>query len=496
MKKDSIKKIVFVIILVLVSLFSNGKFTLFFAIWISTTMLLYASRRLSPLRGFLLSWLLLTVVSVFQFHEIVPLPLPFHILIMMVLALISALPILIDLLFSKNQKNFSHTLIFPTAAVIISYFYFEYNPYKTWGHWAYTQESQLILLQSISVFGIGYITFSISWFASVMNWAYLQKFQWKNIKKGAIIFSVAFGLTMVYGSYRILFQKPDSETIRVASISALDSLKVLVDIRGLNDIETENDIKIETRKNTSKLNQNLFDRSIKEAEAGAKIVFWAEGNSSILKEDELKLYESASLVAKENQIYLGLAVAVIDPQNDKPIENKFIFFNQKGEKVIDYWKVITVPGAETAMANIKGSEIQKVITPYGTIAAAICFDMDSPKYLKQASGADILLAPSNDWQAIDPIHTQMASFRAIEQGFNMIRQTSNGLSSGFDFTGKAISEMDHFTDENKVLITQLPTKGVTTAYSKIGDVFIIFCLLLFILVIITLKRPEVGKTKK
>jgi apolipoprotein N-acyltransferase len=490
MKKESIKKLVFVVLLILVSLFSNGKFTLFFAIWISTAMLLYAARRFSTILGFLFSWLFLTLIFIFQFYEIVLLPLPFHILTMTVTALISALPILIDLLFSKNRKNFLHTLIFPTSAVIIGYLYYKYHPYGTWGHLAYTQHSQLILLQSVSIFGLGYITFIISWFASVINWTYHQNFNWNIIKKGAVIFSLVLGLTMAYGSFRILFQNPQSDTIRIASISALPEMGIYDnDLWGLN-LEGGKEI---FKKQTTKLNNNLFNRSIKEAKAGAKIVFWAEGNSLILKEDELKFYEYASQVAENNKIFLGIAAGIIDPKNDKPLENKFIFFNPKGEKVIDYWKAIPVPGFESNMSNIKDSKIQKTKTSYGIISAVICFDMDFPDHLKTANGVDILLVPSNDWKAIDPIHTQMASFRALEQGFNMIRQTSKGLSSGFDYMGRSISEMDHFTDENKVLITQLPTKGTNTIYSIIGDTFIVFCLLLLILVIIILKKKKSGK---
>ncbi len=485
MKNNQLKKVLFVLILVLFLLFSNGRFTLFFATWVSTAMLLYAVRKLSVLRGFLLAWLLLTSAFLFQFYELVPLPTPFYILIMIMTGLVIALPYLIDLLFSKSRSNFLHTLIFPTSWVIIGYILYKYNPYGTWLHIAYSQQSQLVLLQSISVFGLGFITFLIGWFASVVNWILIQEFQWTKIKKGIYVYGITMLLTLSFGSYRLLFQKPDSKTIRVASISALPEFGIYDnDFFGLN-LEGG---KEKFKKQASELSNDLFNRSSKEAKAGAKIVFWAEGNSLILKEDELELYESASSIAKENNIYLGIAVGIIDQNNDKPIENKFIFFNPNGKKTIDYWKVIPVPGQEAAMANIKGSEIQKVKTPYGTIAATICFDMDFPQYLKQAKGVDILLAPSNDWKAIDPIHTHMASFRAIEQGFNLIRQTSKGLSAGIDYTGKMISEMDHFTDNSKVLITQLPTKGITTIYSKIGDVFIAFCLALFIGVVIRLKR--------
>lgn len=488
MKTNIVNKVLLVLTLLMLSIFSNGQYAVFFAIWIFTAMLLFLVRKLPRWQGFLTAFLFIAIGYYIGFDVAPFLPLSTSILIAAIFSFFASLPYLVDSFFAKKNNSFLTTLIFPTSAVLMEYAYSQLNQYGTWGHFAYTQESQLLLLQSISVFGMGYITFLITWFASVSNWIYEHKSEWKNIKKGMLIYGLIFGLTLMFGSYRVQFQNPNSETIRIASISALDSLRVSVDIQGLNDIESKNDVKTETRINTSKLNQYLFDMSITEAEAGAKIVFWAEGNAVILKEDENKIYEKASQVALDKQIYLGASVAVIDPTNSKFLENKFVLFDKEGQKVIDYWKGISVPGVETPISNNKVTGIQKIETEYGTLAGAICFDLDFPRYLKDASGSDILLAPSNDWKEINPIHTDMSKFRAIEQGFNFIRQTSFGLSVGTDYTGKVISEMDHFTDGGKVLITQLPTKGTITIYSKIGDTFIVFCLLLLISVILILRR--------
>ena len=491
----TLRKVIFVSILFLFLLFSNGQYAVFFAIWIATPMLLFAVRKLKRWQGFLFAFLTLGISCYIGFDVMPFLPVAISIVISVIFSVFASLPYLIDSFFSKKRGSFLSTLILPCSAVLLEYAYHLINQYGNWGHFAYSQQSQHLLLQSISVFGMGYITFLISWFASVSNWVYEQRNNGENIKKGVLAYSLVLGLTMMYGGYRVAFQKSNSETVRVASISALDSLKVFVDIQGLNNKETEDDVKIETRRNASKLNQNLFDRSIAQAQAGAKIVFWAEGNAVILKEDENELYEKASEIALEQNIYLGLGVAVVDPTNSKFLENKFVVFDQSGNKVIDYWKGISVPGGEAEVSNNKATGIQKAITPYGTIAGAICFDLDFPDYLKQAKGSDILLAPSNDWKEIDPIHTDMAKFRAIEQGFNLIRQTSFGLSAGTDYTGKTISEMDHFTDNDKTLITQLPTKGVHTIYSMIGDSFIVFCLLLFVLTGIILKKRETVSLK-
>ena len=493
MKTIIIKKILFVLVLLLLSIFSNGQYAVFFAIWISTTMLLYAVRKLKRWQGFLLAFLIISI-SYYIGADVAPfLPITVFAIITIIFSLVASLPYLIDSFFSKKRKSFLSTLLFPCSVVLIEYVYHLFYPYGSWFHFAHTQQSQNVLLQSISVFGMGYITFLITWFAAVSNWVYEQRNEWRDIKKGVFIYSLVLGLTLMYGGYRVQFQKPTSKTIRVASISALDSLNVSIDNQGLNNKETATDVKIETRKNTSKLNQYLFNRSIVEAEAGAKIVFWAEGNGVILKEDENDLYKKASLIASEQNIYLGISVAVIDYTNTKFLENKFVLFDKNGKKVIDYWKGISVPGVEAPISNNKATGIQKIKTEYGTISGVICFDLDFPNYVKEANGSDILLAPSNDFKEVTTMHADIAKFRAIEQGFNLIRQTSHGLSISTDYTGKVISEMNHFTDNSKIMITQIPTKGVNTIYSKIGDSFIVFCLLLLISIIILLTKKKSGK---
>ena len=491
----ALKKLTFATLLFLLLVISRGQYAVYFAIWLAIPMLLFAVRQLKRWQGFLLAFLLLGASNYIGYDVIPFLPVSITVVLSIIFGLVACLPYLIDSFFRKNRDSFLSTLIFPTAMVLIEFVYLQYNPYGSWGHMAYSQESQTALIQSVSVFGMGYITFLVSWFASVANWMYEQRKQQQNVKKAVLAFSLVMGITLIYGGYRIAFEQASSETVRVASISALDEFKAIIDIQGLTSTEPNHDATTLAKESTTKLNQHLFDRSIAEAQAGAKIVFWAEGNGTVLKEDENELYEQASEIAAEQNIYLGLGVAVIDPTNSRFLENKFVVFDPAGDKVIDYWKGISVPGAEAPFSNNTYTGIQKVNTSYGTMAAAICFDMDFPQYLKGAKGADILLAPSNDFIEIDPMHTGMARFRAIEQGFNLIRQTSHGRSAGSDYTGRVISEMDHYTDTEKTMITHLPTKGVSTIYSLIGDSFIVVCLLAFVFTSVLLKRRKSASPK-
>ena len=131
------------------------------------------------------------------------------------------------------------------------------------------------------------------------------------------------------------------------------------------------------------------------------------------------------------------------------------------------------------MQATSDGRIEIVDSPYGRLGAAVCFDMDFPGHLKQAGrrGADIMLVPSNDWREIDPWHSHMARFRAVEQGFNMVRHVSNGFSMATDYQGRILATMDHYTtDRRRDMVAIVPTRGVRTIYSRIGDLFAWICI--------------------
>jgi len=66
----------------------------------------------------------------------------------------------------------------------------------------------------------------------------------------------------------------------------------------------------------------------------------------------------------------------------------------------------------------------------------------------------------------------MAVFRAVENGFNMLRATGEGLSIACDAHGCTLARMDAFTaGQPKLMLVHLPTRGVWTFYSVAGDWF-------------------------
>jgi apolipoprotein N-acyltransferase len=76
-----------------------------------------------------------------------------------------------------------------------------------------------------------------------------------------------------------------------------------------------------------------------------------------------------------------------------------------------------------------------------------------------------------DFRAIDPMHAQMAVFRAIENSVSIMRQADNEMSIVADPYGRTLATVDHFTTSERVTVAQVPTQGVFTLHPHIGDLF-------------------------
>jgi apolipoprotein N-acyltransferase len=179
----------------------------------------------------------------------------------------------------------------------------------------------------------------------------------------------------------------------------------------------------------------------------------------------------------------------VSPGRHRPLENKTVLIDPDGNIVFQFLKAHPTPGPEMAMAQ-RTDEISPVHeTPYGRLSSAICFDMDFPRLLAQAGRqkVDILLSPVSDWTAIDPRHTEMAQFRAIEQGFNLVRQANLGLPAAYDYEGRTLAAMDDSHSNDFSLVAYVPTRGVRTLYGQFGDWFAWICvsaLVIFVLLVL------------
>ena len=461
-------------------LLANGRNTVPIAAWFAPLFLLRFVRARGKWLGLSIGWLVLSGVWTFQFRGMAPLPTVAFLILAAAFGLVQLLPLALDRFLTTRMAGFTGTLPLPLAWVVTEYVVSEFTPYGSWGSWAYTQHENLLLLQITSVTGPYGISFLIAWFATVGNWAWEHQFAWPKVRSGVLTFSVAMAAVLLIGGARLAFHLSDVPTVRVASLTRPD-IDLFTDPalaqQAYAGTLSEEGIE-QIRERAKEINENLFQRSEKEARAGAKIVFWGEANAFAFKKDEPALIRRGAELARSHQIYLGISVGTWNQDSPKPFENKIVLIDPKGEVVLNTLKARPVPGGEAAISARDDGRIKSVATPYGRIGAAICFDMDFPGLIAEAGRqrVDVMLVPSNDWRAIDPWHTHMARLRAVEQGFNLVRHVSGGLSLATDYHGRTLASMDHYTTKHRALIAHVPTRGVQTLYSRIGDTFAWLCL--------------------
>ena len=434
-------------------LFSNGATTIPLAAWLAPVFLLRFVRGHSLKVGLPLAFILEVGALTLQFRGMLPIPGIGYYIFLIVWGIPLVLPYVIDRLIAHKLSGLRASLVFPTAWVVTEYVA-SHGPYGSWGSIAYSQYGNLPLLQILSVTGLWGIAFLIGWFAAVCNWLWEEELGSVHARRGACLCFGTIATVMLLGGARLAFFPPSSPTVRVASIFARQ-------VTPLPSAETTDN--------------DLLARSEQEMQAGARIVFWSEANAEVLKKDEAGFVARGGDLAAKYHAYLGIALVVHDEGMNPSVENKLILIKPDGHVAWEYNKVRPLPGDNQILGDGK---LRVLDTPYGRLTSVICFDGDFPQVLAQAGAlkADVLLDPSHDWRAIDPWHTQMASFRAIEQGVNLIRQTSYGLSAAFDYQGHRLAAMDYFQSAGNAMVTQVLTRGVRTVYSRLGNWFAWLCL--------------------
>ncbi|MFK8165274.1 MAG: nitrilase-related carbon-nitrogen hydrolase, partial [Lewinella sp.] len=236
----------------------------------------------------------------------------------------------------------------------------------------------------------------------------------------------------------------------------------------------------------------LFKRTRTAVDGGAKIISWNEAALFIMPEEEKEWIESIQELAIE--LNITLVASYVTPISQTPFryEHKYQVIDSSGSITQTYLKHQPVPGEPA----VQGKSPLKVVDVTGTkIGAAICYDYDFP-YLAKGYGeldADMVIIPSSDWRGIDPVHTEMAAFRAVEQGHSVLRSTRFGLSAAITPCGEMVSQMSSFDKNDKIMYAQLPTKGVVTLYSIIQDSFVYLSIGFFAIFMAIIVRANKSK---
>src|SRR5512133_1334822 len=126
-----------------------------------------------------------------------------------------------DRLFARRLGGLLGTLVFPATDTALAFLASIASPnaFATVGASAYTQASELSLVQLVSVTGLWGLCFLIAWLAPVANDLWEHGFDPRQVRRGTATFVVVLAATLLFGGVQLAFFPPASATVRVAALA-------------------------------------------------------------------------------------------------------------------------------------------------------------------------------------------------------------------------------------------------------------------------------------
>jgi apolipoprotein N-acyltransferase len=140
---------------------------------------------------------------------------------------------------------------------------------------------------------------------------------------------------------------------------------------------------------------------------------------------------------------------------------------------------------------LPGTQYNKAETPFGSFAPLVCYEIIFPGLVRKfySTGGDFIVTITNDaWfgKTAGPYqHFSMAVFRAIENRKPVMRAANTGISGFIDSNGRIIAKTELF--QRQVLDGEIKTDTTLTYYSRYGDLFAYFCIVISAVLFINFK---------
>ncbi|MBR0538318.1 MAG: hypothetical protein IJK40_09210 [Clostridia bacterium] len=436
-------------------LFSGGRWNIGVTAWIWPFSFLYFSRQTKTIRQFLLLAAAIAAGHVIKWPDILDAGYLPGAVFCLFWSVCWILPFLADrLLAQKLPGPFLSSLIFPATFVSVEALR-ALTPIGSLGAMAYTQSGFLPLMQVTSLIGSFGLSFLIYWFGEVAVTATEKRPRWK---PAAGVCLALLAASVCFGCIRLAaFPVGSDNTVRVASVVSPYYEKY--EDGTYEEIPTEESLRYFLRE------------AQRAAEGGAKIACWNEEAFSVADADEHLLVDAAAAFAKEHGMILivGYETPDTDGSENGDSVNKSILVLPDGS-VTEYVKTNLIPLVELPGYKKGSGDVPSVRTDAGVISNVICFDDTFIGFIRQKTGsADVLFVPSWDWSAVKHAHTELSAFRAIENGYAVVKPTYGGISAAVDRQGRVIGRFDTAdTGFDTVQFADVPIKGVPTVYAKIG----------------------------
>lgn len=336
-----------------------------------------------------------------------------------------------------------------------------YSSYGTFHSMAYTQISNLPIIQVTSITGIWGITFLLTLIPASLSLVWYYRSNRSNRFQSALVPFCLLILTLFYGCYR-LAMPVESDSVRVGIVAVPTTIQQLLSKDSKQIVELIN----EYAKNIEFI-----------AHSGAKVVVLPEKIAILNPSNQKLLLERIADVARTNNITLIVGLT----NQEENIYNSAYIFSSDGEVLLKYDKQHLLPAFEGIYTpgNTRG-----IITASngGQWGIEICKDMDFVQPARDYSrqGINIMFIPALDFHNDGWLHARIAIMRGVEGNYSVARAAQWGLLTLSDSRGRVIAM--NATDEspNETLLNgELRGGEGKTIYSELGDWFGWGCIIMF-----------------
>jgi apolipoprotein N-acyltransferase len=185
------------------------------------------------------------------------------------------------------------------------------------------------------------------------------------------------------------------------------------------------------------------------------------------------------------------------------LTNSAVLLNREGIKSYVYDKIHLVPFGEYVPLRkvlffidklvvgigdfVPGNQYLPADTEMSRFSTLICYEVIFPGLVRKffTRGGDFIVTITNDaWfgNTAGPCqHFSMAVFRAIENRKPLVRAANSGISGFIDSNGRILKQSGLF--DRQVLTYTLKTDFSMTFYTRFGDLFSFFCIVISIILL-------------
>jgi apolipoprotein N-acyltransferase len=356
---------------------------------------------------------------------------------------------------------------FAAAVTALTWIQYSFTPGSSWGALAHTQLENLPLIQLAALTGIGGLTFLVALGSGLAAAAWSRGV--RAIRWDLVLFGLLLGITVLYGELRLARPAPEPSVLVGSVVSPVTHDEFNGALANVDTLRRFDD--------------ELFTRSARAADHGAKVIVWNELATFVSRASEPAFVARGQTFAKERGAMLVMAYGVVESLQPFHDINKYRIYLPDGTMGDEYLKRYPVPGDPDEV----GRSHARVVSFGGVnFAGGICYDYGFPNIARDnaVDGADLAVVPSSDWRGIDPEHGQMAIMNAVAVGLPMVRPVRAATSFATDQYGRVLGSLRADGLSDGVMVVAVPGKRVPTLYARTGEIVPLLALAFSVLAVL------------